>query len=90
MNGLRILFQICLVIIIIGAINWGLVALDEKNDLIRYLFPHHKVLQSILYAFIGVCGIIACYIWLSFPNQVCDVVVPEKVYIDHTPTASVL
>ena len=74
MNSNRTLFQICLVIVIIGAINWGLVALDEKNDLIRSLFPNQKMIQSILYASVGIAGIVASYIWLSFPNDVCMII----------------
>lgn len=74
MNASRTLFQICLVIVMIGAINWGLVALDEKNDLIRCLFPNQKTIRSILYAFVGIAGLVASYIWLSFPNDVCMIV----------------
>ena len=74
MKASRILFQICLVIVIIGAINWGLVALDEKNDLIRCLFPNQRIIRSILYAFVGISGLIASYIWLSFPDDVCTII----------------
>lgn len=74
MKASRVLFQICLVIVIIGAINWGLIALDEKNDLIRCLFPNQQIIRSILYAFVGISGLIASYIWLSFPNDVCNVI----------------
>ena len=74
MNSSRILFQICLVIVIIGAINWGLIALDEKNDLIRCLFPNQQLIRSILYACVGIAGIAASYIWLSFPNDVCMII----------------
>jgi uncharacterized membrane protein YuzA (DUF378 family) len=74
MNSRRILFQICLVIVIIGAINWGLVALDEKNDLIRCLFPNQRMIQSLIYACVGIAGIVASYIWLSFPNDVCIII----------------
>jgi uncharacterized membrane protein YuzA (DUF378 family) len=73
MSSSRILFQICLVIVIIGALNWGLIALDEKNDLIRCLFPNQQIIRSILYAFVGISGLIASYIWLSFPYDVCNI-----------------
>jgi uncharacterized membrane protein YuzA (DUF378 family) len=67
----RILFQICLVLIIIGALNWGLVALSPSNDIILTIFSDSFVIRSILYMIIAIAGLIACYIWLSYPTDVC-------------------
>jgi len=69
----RVWFQVFFVLAVIGALNWGLVAIDPQNDLILYTFPSSKAIRSILYAIIGLSGIVACYLWLSFPNQVCRV-----------------
>lgn len=71
MSTKRIIFQICLVIIIIGAINWGLVALSPGNDIILSVFPNSMPIRSILYAIIGLSGIVASYVWISYPNDVC-------------------
>lgn len=73
MSTSRIVFQICLVLVIVGAVNWGLVALDPKNDLILCVFPDQKVIRSILYGLIGLAGLVASYIWLSVPKEVCDI-----------------
>jgi uncharacterized membrane protein YuzA (DUF378 family) len=71
MNTSRTIFQICLALIIIGALNWFLVALDPSNDLILSIFPQSQLIRSILYATIGISGLVACYIWLSYPIDVC-------------------
>lgn len=67
----RIIFQICFVFIIIGALNWGLVALSPSNDIILTIFPDSLIIRSILYMIIAICGLIACYIWMSYPADVC-------------------
>jgi len=67
----RILFQIFFVITIFGALNWGLVAINSQNDLLLTIFPNSVILRSIFYFIIGISGIIACYLWLSFPSGVC-------------------
>ena len=72
MGSIRVIFQICLVLIFIGAINWGLVGLDPSNDLIKCLFPNTVIVRSILYSIIGISGIIGCYIWLSYSSDICN------------------
>lgn len=49
--------KICLVITIVGAINWGLVGAFEF-DLVSYLFGNMTVLTRIIYGIISVTGII--------------------------------
>lgn len=70
MSASRVIFQICLVFIIIGAINWGLFALSPSNDIILTIFSN-SIIRSILYMIIAISGIIACYIWLSYPTDLC-------------------
>ena len=70
-SGARILFEICLVFMIIGSINWGLFALDPANDIILTIFPSMPLIRSLLYFFVCVAGIVASYIWLSYPDSVC-------------------
>ena len=71
MDNKKTIFNICLVLIIIGALNWGLVALSPTNDLILSLFPNTLLIRNIIYAVIGISGIIASYIWLSYPTDIC-------------------
>ena len=49
---------IVLVLVIIGAINWGLVGFFVL-DLVAFLFGSMSVLSRIIYAVIGICGLYA-------------------------------
>lgn len=49
---------IVLVLVIIGAINWGLVSFFGL-DLVAFLFGSMSVLSRIIYAVIGICGLYA-------------------------------
>ncbi len=48
-----------LLLIVIGAVNWGLVGFF-KFDLVKVLFGDMSVLSRIVYAVIGVAGLYAC------------------------------
>ena len=49
---------IVLVLVIIGALNWGLVGFFGL-DLVAFLFGSMSVLSRIIYAVIGICGLYA-------------------------------
>ena len=49
---------IVLVLVIIGAINWGLVGFFGL-DLVAFLFGSMSILSRIIYAVIGICGLYA-------------------------------
>ena len=49
---------IVLVLVIIGAINWGLVGFFGL-DLVAFLFGSMSELSRIIYAVIGICGLYA-------------------------------
>ena len=49
---------IVLVLVIIGAINWGLVGFFGL-DLVAFLFGSMSALSRIIYAVIGICGLYA-------------------------------
>ncbi|MGI6758346.1 MAG: DUF378 domain-containing protein [Bacilli bacterium] len=51
--------KIALVIVIIGALNWGLVGLFNFN-LVSFLFDGYStIISRIIYAIVGVAGIIS-------------------------------
>ena len=54
----------CLVITIIGAINWGLIGLLDFN-LVDALFGTGSILSRIIYTLVGICGLINIGILLS-------------------------
>ena len=47
---------IALVLVVIGAINWGLVGILDF-DLVRVLFGYMSILSRIIYIVIGVAGL---------------------------------
>lgn len=49
--------KICLVLTIIGAVNWGLIGLFDFN-LVSTLFKGGTALQNIIYVIVGICGLI--------------------------------
>ena len=54
---MQIIQKIALVLVIIGAINWGLVGLFDFN-LVDTLFGVGSMLSSIIYTAVGIAGII--------------------------------
>ncbi len=49
---------IVLVLVIIGAINWGLIGFLQF-DLVRMVFGNMSLLSRIVYAIVGLCGLYA-------------------------------
>lgn len=49
---------IVLVLVVIGAINWGLIGF-LRFDLIQVLFGNMSALSRIIYAVVGICGLYA-------------------------------
>lgn len=55
---MNILQRIALVVVIIGALNWGLIGLFDFN-LVGFIFdPLSVVISRIIYSLVGVAGII--------------------------------
>lgn len=53
---MKIIDKIALVLIIVGALNWGLIALFNF-DLVAAIFGDMSVLSRIVYGLVGVSGI---------------------------------
>ena len=58
------LYKVSLTLIIIGAINWGMVGLFDVN-IVSLLFGVDSILANIVYAIIGICGLISTGILLK-------------------------
>lgn len=54
---MEILQKICLVLTIIGAINWGLIGLLDFN-LVTTIFGVKTMLTNIIYILVGIAGLI--------------------------------
>lgn len=53
---MKIIDKIALILIIIGAINWGLIGLF-KFDLVAAIFGNMTLLSRIVYSLVGVSGL---------------------------------
>ena len=53
---MKVIDEIALVLIIIGAINWGLIGFF-KFDLVAAIFGEMSALSRIVYALVGVSGL---------------------------------
>lgn len=49
--------KVCLVLTVIGALNWGLLGFFDIN-LVEALFQDNITLCRIIYSLIGICGLI--------------------------------
>lgn len=54
--GNKLLDGTALTIVIIGAINWGLIGLF-RFDLVAFLFGDMSWLSRIIYVIVGICGL---------------------------------
>lgn len=55
-NMMKVIDKIALVLIIIGAINWGLIGLLNFN-LVEMIFGQMTIISRIIYALVGISGI---------------------------------
>ena len=62
---MKVIDKIALVLIIIGAINWGLIGFFNFN-LVESLFGVQSTITNIIYAIVGICALIN--IGLLFKN----------------------
>ena len=53
---MKIIDKIALVLIIIGAINWGLIGFF-KFDLVAAIFGEMTIISRIIYALVGISGL---------------------------------
>ncbi len=49
--------KVCLILTVIGAINWGLIGFFDFN-LVTSLFQENTAIIRIVYSLIGICGLI--------------------------------
>ena len=53
---MKIIDTIALILVIIGAINWGLIGLFQFN-LVEFLFGAMTILSRIIYLLVGISGL---------------------------------
>ena len=50
------LYKICLALIIIGAINWGMIGVFDVN-LVTLIFGEDSILTNLIYSLVGLSGL---------------------------------
>ena len=65
---MRPLYWISLILVIVGALNWGLIGLFEF-DLVATLFGTMTVLTRIVYSLVGLAGLVVLGLALSFESR---------------------
>ena len=58
---MQTLQKICLLLTIIGAINWGLIGIFDFN-LVDTIFGTESILSRIIYSLVGIAGLINIYL----------------------------
>ncbi len=53
---MKILDYIALALVIVGAVNWGLIGFF-RFDLVRFIFGEMTLMARIIYAAVGICGL---------------------------------
>ncbi|KOP80609.1 hypothetical protein AMS59_04330 [Lysinibacillus sp. FJAT-14745] len=80
---MSVIYRIALVLVIIGAINWGLIGFF-RFDLVAYLFGGQTaVLSRWIYAFIGLAGLISLPILVMRFDEDEDLVPDSDLNLDH-------
>jgi len=57
MGKMEIIYKICLVFTILGAVNWGLIGLFDFN-LVTAIFEAGSMIVKVIYTLIGICGLV--------------------------------
>lgn len=52
-----ILKKILILLIVIGAINWGLIAINPDWNLVTMIFGVGSMMTTIIYALVGIAGL---------------------------------
>jgi uncharacterized membrane protein YuzA (DUF378 family) len=57
-NGIRSVFLIFLVLVLVGALNWGLYSIDKDNDLVKMLLGDYSMPSRVVYGLVGISAVI--------------------------------
>lgn len=65
---MKVLDNIALTLVIIGAINWGLIGFF-RFDLVAALFGDMSTLSRIIYGLVGLCGLYAISFFMKYQSR---------------------
>lgn len=57
-SGTRMIFYLFLALVLIGALNWGLVAINQDYDLVKMLLGDYSMPSRVVYGLVGFSALI--------------------------------
>lgn len=68
-NELTVLDKIALVLVIIGGLNWGLIAISPSYDLVQLLLGSVAVLAQLVYLLVGIAAVYLAVVMMKFVRK---------------------
>ncbi len=59
---------VCLILIIIGAVNWGLIGFFNL-DLVSLIFGHMSMITRIIFAVVGIAGVYSLVLFWKLRSE---------------------
>lgn len=66
---LSVLDKIALVLVIIGGLNWGLVAISPSYDLVQLLLGSMPALAQLVYLLVGAAAVYVAVVMMKFARK---------------------
>lgn len=64
-SGIRMVFYLFLVLVLIGALNWGLVAMNKNYDLVALVLGDYSKPSRVVYSLVGLSALIVLFLAVS-------------------------
>ena len=61
--------KIAMILVIIGGLNWGLVAISPSYDLVQLIFGFMPVLAQLVYLLVGISAIYLAFVMPKFARK---------------------
>ena len=61
-SGVRGFFYFCLVLVLIGALNWGLVSIDKNYDLVKMLLGDYTMPSRLVYGLVAISALLVIFL----------------------------
>lgn len=66
---LTVLDKIALILVIVGGLNWGLVGIDPRYDLVMLALGFMPVLAQLVYLLVGVSAVYVAAVMMKFARK---------------------
>jgi uncharacterized membrane protein YuzA (DUF378 family) len=70
MNAKQLIFWVLFAVVIVGALNWGLVAINgDKTNLVKRISMGNKLVERSIYASVGVSAVALIGLTIAFEAE---------------------